>query len=55
MQNGAYAGVYAKLDDKTVYYDYPHNMLYLSKGSVKYSLDISTLGTGDADLPSTLG
>ncbi|MDE7168016.1 MAG: hypothetical protein K2O28_04125 [Clostridia bacterium] len=55
MQNGAFAGVYAKLDDITVYYDYPHNMLYLSKGSVKYSLDTSTLGTGDADLPSTLG
>ena len=55
MQNGAFAGVYVNLDDITVYFDSPQRMLYFSKGSAKYYLDISTLGAGDADLSSMLG
>lgn len=54
MQNGEFAGVVANLENITVYYDYPHNMLYLSVGNVKYKLDISKLNTGDAGLSALL-
>jgi len=46
MQNGGFAGVYATLGEMGVYYDCPHNMLYLKLGNAKYKLDISALGTG---------
>ncbi|MDE6667183.1 MAG: hypothetical protein K2K38_02405 [Clostridia bacterium] len=55
MQNGKFAGVFANLDNITVYFDCPRNMLYLSVGNVKYKLDISKLGGNDADLSAALG
>ncbi|MDE7083463.1 MAG: hypothetical protein K2O89_07170 [Clostridia bacterium] len=48
--NGGFAGVYATLGETEVYYDCPHNMLYLSVGSAKYKLDFSKLDAGDINL-----
>ncbi len=50
MSDGAFSGIYATLDDICVYFDYPHNMLYVTDGNVKYKVSVADLASGNIDL-----